>query len=542
MHYLQLHRRPLAWLLFLIVLGWQAGCVYYQRYPMTKARMPKIDTRDLSFYLVDAAHPLSRVWYVTNYDISEKSMSAFIVRLSAAEAEQVSLVLNRREARAKKNEVLLFARPQYALDLPDTLTTRIDFNQLEKIEVYEVNYGKTLALNFFSYIGISAAISIIALAAKGSCPFVYANNPDATSFQGELYSGCTYPQLERHDWLPLPDLVPNQGEYQVRLANKAKEIQHTNLLELVAVDHLAGTEVLFDQYGRLQTMPQPQLPVQATDFDGHNALPALSGQDSLFWHGDPANPRPRAEEGLFLTFRKPPGAQSAKLVIRAKNTFWMDYVYGLFLDEFGEYSSQVRALYLKKSAGDIRRWMDEQNVPLRVSVETAGGQWQSAGFFHLAGPMALKKDVLVLDLSATGDEQLRIRLESGFLFWEIDWVALDFSDPVPVTVQTLLPAFAPTQTGLDVASALARDDDAYYTQPELDDEAMVHYPVPAQAAGTRRSLLLHAKGHYEILRDPVAGKPGLLYLRHFQEPDALADYSRFRWREVMEERGLELVE
>ena len=57
-----------------------------------------------------------------------------------------------------------------------------------------------------------------------------------------------------------------------------------------------------------------------------------------------------------------------------------------------------------------------------------------------SGPMALKKDVLVLDLSATGNEQLRIRLESGFLFWEIDWVALDFSDPVPVTVQTLLPA------------------------------------------------------------------------------------------------------
>ena len=542
MPYLRHQRRPLAWLLLLIVMSWQASCVQYQRYPMSKARLPRIDTRGLSFYLIDAAHPLSRVWYITDYSISEKSMSAFLVRLSETESLQITTVNSNRDARASKNEVLLFAKPRYALGLPDTLTTRIDFDQLEKIEVHEVNYGKTLAFNFLGYIGIGLVISIIALAAKGSCPFVYANNPDGTCFQGELYSGSTYPQLERHDWLPLPDLVPNGGQYQIRLANKAREIQHTNLLALVAVDHPAGTEVLSDQYGQLHTLRQPQLPLQAVDYEGHDALAALSRPDSLLWHGDPANPRPRAEEGVVLTFRKPVGARSAKLVIRAKNTFWMDYMYGLFLDEFGEYSSQLRNHYLDKSAGEIRQWMNDQNVPLRVAVETSPGQWQPAGFFHLAGPMALKKDVLALDLSAVSGEEVHIRLESGFMFWEIDWVALDCSAPVPVTVQSVLPASAATQAGQDVAAALAHDDDQYYTQPNLDDEAMVHYPVPAQAPGTVRSLLLHAKGHYEILRDPVPGRPSLLYLRHFQEPDALPDYSRFRWREVMEGQGLEVVE
>ncbi len=534
MFYLRPYRQHLTWLLFFIVLGWQAGCVQYQRYPLSKARMPKIDTRDLTFYLVDAAHPLSKVWYVSSYEIGEKSMTAFLTRMSAAESSQVSIVRNNRDARDKKNEVLLFAQPKYASGLADTLTTRIDFDQLEKIEVYEANFGKTMILSVPAIVGAGLALTIIAVAAKGSCPFVYAHNPAGTFFQGELYSGSTYPQLERHDWLPLPDLVPNDGAYQVRLANKAKEIQHTNLLQLITVDHPAGTEVLFDKNGQIQTISQPQSPVQAVDLEGQDARTALSTQDALLWHGDPANTRPRAEEGLVLTFQKPAGMQTAKLVIRAKNTFWLDYLYGLFLDEFGDYSGYVRAQYLKKSVGEVQQWITEQNVPLSVSIETAAGQWQKAGFFHLAGPMALKKDVLVLDLAGVTGDEVRVRLESGFLFWEIDWVALDFSEPVPVTVQTVLPTAAPSPQGLDAAAALTRDDDQYYTQPNLDDEAMVHYPIPAQAPGTVRSLLLHAKGHYEILRDPVAGKPSLLYLRHFQQPDALPDYSRLRWQELME--------
>lgn len=542
MHHLRPQSRLLAWLLLLVVLSWQTSCSYYQRYPMSKARMPKIDTQGLTFYLLDAAHPLSKVWYISDYSISEKSMSAFLVRLSETEAMQVTTVSSNRDARASKNEVLLFAKPQYALGLPDTLTTQIDFDQLEKIEVHEVNYGKTLAFNLLGYVGIGLLFSIIALVAKGSCPFVYANNSDGTHFQGELYSGATYPQLERHDWLPLPELLPNGRDYQIRLANKAKEIQHTNLLELVAVDHPAGMEVLFDQYGQLHTLRQPQTPLQAVDYEGRDALAALSKQDSLLWHGDPANPRERANEGLTLTFAKPATAKQGKLVIRAKNTFWMDYMYGLFLDEFGEYSPQLRQQYLEKSPADIRQWIDRQNIPLRVSVETAPGHWQPVGKFQLAGPMALKKDVLTIDLSQIPGDQIHLQLESGFLFWELDWVALDCSAPVPVTVQKVLPASAPTQDGHDMASVLARDDDQYYSQPNVGDEAMVHYPVPAQAPGTVRSLLLHAKGHYEILRDPVPGKPSLFYLYHFQEADALPTYSRLRWREVMEGRGMEVVE
>jgi hypothetical protein len=128
---------------------------------------------------------------------------------------------------------------------------------------------------------------------------------------------------------------------------------------------------------------------------------------------------------------------------------------------------------------------------------------------------------------------VKVRLESGFQFWEIDYAALNFSENVPVTVYTVPPASALDHTGHDVAAALAADDAAYYTQPNLGDEATIHFPVPPQTAGTSRTLLLHAKGHYEILRPAALGKPSMGHLRSFEQPDALPRYSRLRWEEMM---------
>lgn len=532
MRYLQSLRLPSALFFCLLMLA-QSGCAFYQRYPMAKSRLTKINTDNLTFYLIDPSRPLSGVWYVDSYRFGETSMQAYLSRLSEREALDVVTVRNNRDARDSRNEVLIYVKPQTARAFPDTITTTLTYEQLEKVEVYEVNYGKTVAVNFIGYVAVGFALALIAIGDKNGCPFVYALNPDGTTFEGELYSGATHPQLERHDWLPLPHLQPNGSDYQIRLANKAKEIQHTNLLELVAVDCPLGAEAMYDKHGRLHTLLHPQSPAQALDFEGNDALTQVEKIDTLSWWGSAENTRPRAEQGLTLTFDKPAGATKAKLVVRAKNTFWMDHLYGQFLDEFGQYAPQARQQSLQKSGTELNRWAEQQNLPLAVSIETTPGHWERADYFHLTGPMALKKDVLELDISQVTGNQVRIRLESGFQFWEIDYAALDFSENLPVTVHTVPPASARDQASHDVPAAITADDAAYYTQPNLGDEAIVHFPVPPQAAGTSRSLLLHAKGHYEILRPAATGKPSMGHLRSFEQPDALPRYSRLRWEEMM---------
>ena len=127
-----------------LVLLTQSSCAYYQRYSMPKARLKKINPAGLSIYLVDAAHPLTRGWYLTEPKFEGDKVTGFISRMAEVETLEASLVRNRFDAQQSKNDILLFAKPQFAATLPDTATMTIQNDQLEKIEVCEMNQLKTV--------------------------------------------------------------------------------------------------------------------------------------------------------------------------------------------------------------------------------------------------------------------------------------------------------------------------------------------------------------------------------------------------------------
>jgi hypothetical protein len=144
--------KPLFAALALLFLFLLTDCTFYQRYPMAKSRLPKIEKSRLTFYLLDAAHPRSRVWYISEAEFQDDKITGFLVKLEEFEAEEVATVSNNRDAKMSRDEVLLFAKPRFAMTLRDTITTTITHDQLEKIEVYEVNHGKSVAISAFAII------------------------------------------------------------------------------------------------------------------------------------------------------------------------------------------------------------------------------------------------------------------------------------------------------------------------------------------------------------------------------------------------------
>lgn len=122
------------------------SCVYYQRYPMPKSRLAKVKQENLAFYLIDAGHPLTRAWYVSEINFQQDAMSGFANRLSPSETLEVSTLRNGRDARQSKNEVLIYIKPKTAMTMGDTLTTRLSFEQIERVEVHEPNFGKSVGL------------------------------------------------------------------------------------------------------------------------------------------------------------------------------------------------------------------------------------------------------------------------------------------------------------------------------------------------------------------------------------------------------------
>jgi hypothetical protein len=146
--------------------------------------------------------------------------------------------------------------------------------------------------------------------------------------------------------------------------------------------------------------------------------------------------------------------------------------------------------------------------------------------------MALRSDVLPIDLSGITADVVRVRLESGFMFWEIDRVGMDFSqNSTDLKVQTLNATSALDQTGADRLPELLADDNRYYTQPNIGDAATLVFPAPAPpAAGMQRSVFVHAKGHYEIVHEAPKHRPDRQVLQErFEQPNSYPKFAREKW-------------
>jgi hypothetical protein len=388
---------------------------------------------------------------------------------------------------------------------------------VEKVDVYDKDTAMTVGSWFLGIAGGLAlaylAVAIIVLIFKESCPFIYAWDGEQYRFAGEIYSGTIYKPLERHDYLKLP-FYPGAAQYKIKITNEVREIQHTNLLELMVVDHPKGSGVWVDKSGQVYSLSSLLSPVKAVTQEGKEVTSLLNGKDEVFYQSEPAGQKIPDRDGIILEFPRPAGTSGA-LVIRAKNSILLDYMMGEFNHLFGD-SYQAFMKKRQRGSGErLSQWSVNQGIPLALSVER-NGKWEPVDYYNVVGPMAFKEDVLGFPLNGSESDPLRVKLEFGYFFWEIDYTGLGVVSEAE-TVTSVLPAVsAINETGEDVSGFLKSDDAGYYTQPETTNFAEISFVLPKDTQA-ERSIFLHSKGWYQILIDPQ-GKPDMKYLKAFREP------------------------
>lgn len=424
---------------------------------------------------------------------------------------------------SKTKDIHIFVAPDSAIKKNGDMV-QIPFANIAKVEVFEVDGMKTIMGVAGTVCTAIVVVFLIALLTKGSsCPFIYTSTGDNYNFTGEIYSGATALPLERNDYLPLGCLKPVDNKYNLRITNEVKEIQKTNLAELVLIDHKPDTKILMDKYGTAYSLPNLKMPSRATDTYGTNILDILSHSDSLRYVSSIVKDQ-IIKDTISLTFDKPDNAVSSKLVIKGKNTIWLDYIYGKFSDLFGNRFEKWKEKSDRKPQEELLKWEFDQGMPLAVYLQTDSGL-KLIDYFNLPGPMADKEDILKIDLSEVHTDKVKLKLISGVLFWDIDYIGMDFSSSDQVN-QTVVPVFsAIDENGKDVTPLLAKDDNKYLIQPLPVNKTNLTFLSPAKRDGTERTLFLHSKGHYEILRD-TKGKPDIAYLKTFLEPGAFTRFSK----------------
>lgn len=126
-----------------------------------------------------------------------------------------------------------------------------------------------------------------------------------------------------------------------------------------------------------------------------------------------------------------------------------------------------------------------------------------------------------------------MQLSAGFMFWEIDYAAIDFSDDVPIQVNRLQPEKATDETGANVLPLLAKEDASYLQQPAPGTATVIEYSYTPPADNSKtQTFILHAKGYYEHVRNYTKA-PDISFLKQFRQPCALSNYSINLYRQAM---------
>jgi hypothetical protein len=416
----------------------------------------------------------------------------------------------------------------------------IPISAIKKIEVYDPAVGATVASYVFTTVGIiaGACVVLVALVAlfKSSCPFVYISDGQSFHFTGEMYGGAIYAPHERDDFMPLPAFVPTNGQYILKIANELLERQYTNLAELIVVEHPENSSVLIDKNGDLQTILNPESPVSAVSGNNIDYTNPVLLKDSCSYLFNEDNRDSPELSNLALSFKKPLNAKSGKLILNAKNSFWLDYMYGKFNELFGTYYNKFAAKQMKARNGKNSDWSLKQGIPLSVYVETSNG-WQFVDYFNPLGPLASRDLIMPVDLSAVSGNNVKIKLECGFMFWEIDFAAMDFTDNVPVKVTKIKPSSAIDEKGKDVSALLSATDEKYLVQPEVGNEVTITYNASVAAPGHKITPFFHSRGYYEYIRD-FKNKPDFEYLKTFRTKGAFTQFSKKHYFEYVNRKDL----
>ena len=308
--------------------------------------------------------------------------------------------------------------------------------------------------------------------------------------------------------------------------------RYTDFLELLVVDHPEFIEVLMDDTGKLHTFSNLQQPNSVVIDDGKQDMKTLNTKDGMSYAFNNTSEWDDNKRHATLEFDTPNTTSDAKLYLTAKNSMWLDYIFGKFNEQFGSYYQQFQAQQQTKTKEQSEKWINEQHIPLSVYVETIEG-WELVKKINTVGPLAYRDLVVPIDSKFIKKDKLRVKLESGFMFWEVDYVGIDFSDNLPLNVNYISPDEAKDQNNQMVTKLLSNEDKVYLTQSKIGDKVTVNFNLNNVSTTDSHSVFLKNRGYYNYIRE-FKGEPNLECLKVFRKAESFTDFSKLEFYAIMD--------
>ncbi|QBA64234.1 hypothetical protein [Muriicola soli] len=514
------------------------GCTYYRVKSVPSQGQAETVKQIRSFNEADKyiiLHRNNASLHLANAAVSEDNLElSGSLELLSKEHTATRIIKPKRSYQYKRkdsnplNEVHIYLKEGVPLSLG---ATAIPFDQIDQIGIVNPD-GTTSVVNAaLTTIGAFALILVIVALTKSSCPFVYADSGNGLVFSGELYPGNIIKNAQQTDYLPLPLLQASDSELHLQITNELLEVQHTDLAQLMVVKHRKNTKALLDKYGKVVLFKDLKSPRRVI-VDGRidHSGPALAADGESYNFDTPILTKNSTRDVVF-TFARPDNQKEAKLYLTAKNSLWLDYVFGKFNEQFGVYYDTFQESQLETTREEANSWAEKQNIPLTVSIKKKG-EWQVVEQLSSVGPLSYRDLAIKLDLKDIEKEEVEVKIETGFIFWEVDYVGIDYSEELNFKTYLLNPQTAISDDGRDVAGLLSSEDGQYFTQEEVGDRVDIRYTSPEQHGDYSYSYFLKNRGYYTYVRD-YQGIPDFSELRKFKNQNAFTRFSENEYQRLL---------
>jgi hypothetical protein len=416
----------------------------------------------------------------------------------------------------------------------------LPLSDINRVDVYTVDKKATTRSAVLSTVGISvtATVALLAIltAIACNCPQVYVENNGTAYFNGGMYSGAVYASLERTDYMPLGNLVAENNTLKFKIHNAPEEEQFINKVFLVKAAYEKGTEVLADRHGQLYSYTKVEAPLVAHNDNGIEIKELISEKDgNIYGFNDNAN---GTFSSIVLNFRKPSNAKNAKLVIRGKNSMWSGYIYKNFNSLFGEGMEAWRKREDNADPKVMENWQKDQSLPLMVYIKK-DGQWLAVDYFSTPGNTAERDMIMNIDLSTNNTDDIELKLETAYRFWNLDYAGMDFSENNPIKTELVNPEIASRSSTINEKDNLLSND-KQYCKLTADEYLQLEFKVNETDHRLQQSYFLVCSGYYHSLAK-YTGKPNTLMLMKFKKNGAFSNYSRSKYAELNDELRKNLV-
>ena len=443
----------------------------------------------------------------------------------------------RRSQKEPLNEVHFYTRQNLNFIMGEEVN--VPFSMIDSVSVNNANTGRSVINVVGATVAVLAVAIIVVALTKSSCPFIYVKDGREFVFQGELYPGAITPNIQRDDYLPLPQISASGDEYIFKVSNELLEIQYTDLLQLIVFEHPENVKVLLDQKGKAYSFSHIEAPKKAFSNRFSVELSNLLQGDGKSFLFDSETKTPDGSRSITMEFEKPAGVKQAKLFLTAKNSFWLDYTFGKFNKKFGLYYNTFQKKQLETPGEESSQWAVDQNIPLSVYIQT-NGEWKLIERITTVGPLAFRDIVVPIDLEDPQQEKIVLKLETGFMFWEIDRAGIDFSENIPMKEIVIEPSFAVDEKGGIVTELLRKTDGEYLIQPEAGNEVIVSFKYKANNSEGRTTAFLKNRGYYTYIRD-YKGIPDFAELQEFKKSGKFSRFSEEQYKKFIGEDMFDLA-